>query len=64
MSGMVRIRTGVGVEVDFFFKSDNMCLHVVVFMMRNNSLTKVIKRQIDNHKNYHSRSWVNILKLL
>jgi hypothetical protein len=39
---MVRIRTGIGAKVDFL-KLDNMCLHVG-FMMRNNSLTKIIKR--------------------
>ena len=54
MLGMVRIRTGVGVEEDFF-KSDNMCLHVVFFMMRNSSLTKVITRQYNTKINTSSQ---------
>jgi hypothetical protein len=46
MSEMVQIQTGVRAEVDFL-KSNSMCLRVV-FMMRNNSLTKVIKRQYNS----------------
>ena len=41
MLKMVWIQTGIGAELDFL-KLDNMCL-CVIFMMRNNSLTKVIK---------------------
>jgi len=46
---MVRIRTGVEAEMDFF-KSDNMCLHVVFYDKKfiNQSHKVVIQLKIIN----------------
>jgi hypothetical protein len=41
---MSEMGTGVGAEADIL-KSDDVRLRVVFFMMRSNSLTKVIKQQ-------------------
>ena len=43
VSEMIRIWTGDGAEADFL--SRIICAYILFFMMRNNSLTKVTKRQ-------------------
>jgi len=68
MSEMVRIRTGIGAEVDFL-KSDNICLRVVFYDEKqfiNQSHKMVVQHKIitiNHHFDLRSQNLIQVSRL-